>query len=380
MQTLYSFFLRRIISCFLICQQFVGILSHINSYFNSSEINMMENENSTKYIICSKCFKDTGLQKEAEQLGVKKQLPCPICGKIDGAKLDKNELEEVCNRFFLKGSFYRTLFGGSRNLNVYFENSKQDDMICTSSLLADMNLLKEKFGIAIGWYGPQMWKVGFNDWMETLESANHKKRNATIEDIIQRCSNFYLSKNDYFYRIRTNLCDEELLSQTYDAPIRQNLQSGRFNINSKSVFYGSFNIETCIHETRVTIDDDIYIATFHSTMELKLLDFTRVLKKGEEITPFEDLSTALSMIFYAGKQSYKITQAFSLIAMERGYDGIIYPSFYNQVRDEDCRNLILFGRPVLEGKLEMTSVNHLVLNKVEYEYTLGPVLARQNEP
>ena len=86
------------------------------------------------------------------------------------------------------------------------------------------------------------------------------------------------------------------------------------------------------------------------------------------------------MIFYAGKQSYKITQAFSLIAMERGYDGIIYPSFYNQVRDEDCRNLILFGRPVLEGKLEMTSVNHLVLNKVEYEYTLGPVLARQNEP
>jgi hypothetical protein len=93
----------------------------------------MENENSTKYIICSKCFKDTGLQKEAEQLGVKKQLPCPICGKIDGAKLDKNELEEVCNRFFLKGSFYRTLFGGSRNLNVYFENSKQDDMICTSS-------------------------------------------------------------------------------------------------------------------------------------------------------------------------------------------------------------------------------------------------------
>lgn len=146
-----------------------------------------------------------------------------------------------------------------------------------------------------------------------------------------------------FYRIRTNPKSDFTSPIAYDAPPIQRLEDGRMNLECNTVLYGAFNVETCIHETRVAIDDEIYIATLNPTKELKFLDFCRIKAAKNEPTPFEQLGLAISQIFLAGTQSYRITQAFSKYAFEHGYDGVIYPSYFNSVRDKKFRNIVIFG-------------------------------------
>lgn len=145
------------------------------------------------------------------------------------------------------------------------------------------------------------------------------------------------------------------------------------NLNDNTVLYAAFNVETCIHETRVAIDDEIYIATLKPTRELRFLDFCRIKSSKTEPTSFEQLGLAINQIFLAGAQSYSITQAFSKYAYEHGYDGVIYPSYFNAVRDKKFRNIVIFGHPIAEGKVNVISIDRINLTKVKYDFTFGPV-------
>ena len=107
---------------------------------------------------------------------------------------------------------------------------------------------------------------------------------------------------------------------------------------------------------------------------------------------------AIHMIFLAGDHSYDICSAIALIAAEYGYDGLVYPSYFSllqtgkipfettfgishrripklaeQEQSKIIANLALFGRPVEQGKVEIRSVNRLVLRKVQYDFHFGPV-------
>jgi hypothetical protein len=66
------------------------------------------------------------------------------------------------------------------------------------------------------------------------------------------------------------------------------------------------------------------------TRDLKLLDLSGVLK--EDVTEFESLDMAIHMLFLAGGHSYSISRAIAADAHHRGYDGIIYPSYFSLVR------------------------------------------------
>ena len=93
-----------------------------------------------------------------------------------------------------------------------------------------------------------------------------------------------------------------------------------------------------------------------------------------ETTPFEDLSIAIIFLFTAGGNAYPITQAIATKVQEQGYDGIIYSSLFNQIRDKEYKNIALFGRPVEEGKVSIDNVNRLMLNTVQYQFLLGPAM------
>ena len=107
-------------------------------------------------------------------------------------------------------------------------------------------------------------------------------------------------------------------------------------------------------------------------MKLKLLDFTDVCGDPDETTPFEMLSIAISFLFTANNNAYAIIQALADQARGMGYDGVIYPSFFNQIREKEYKNIALFGRPVEEGKVRVECVNRLVLNSAQYSFVLGP--------
>jgi hypothetical protein len=137
--------------------------------------------------------------------------------------------------------------------------------------------------------------------------------------------------------------------------------------------YGSQDLQVCIHECRVTAEDELYVASLAATRDLNLLDLTHLLYE-EHVTEFESLDMAVHMLFLAGPHSYEITRLIAQGARAAGYDGVIYPSYFSLLRTggmpfetaygislrrfpqaagyeraKIIPTLGLFGRPVREG-------------------------------
>ena len=162
------------------------------------------------------------------------------------------------------------------------------------------------------------------------------------------------------------------------------------------VMYGSQDLEVCVHECRVTIDDELFVASLCPTRNLKLLDLTELIQ--EDTSEFEGLDMAVHMLFFAGKHSYKISRKIAFAAYSAGFDGLIFPSYFSLVRTgaipvdtvygisvqrfpsysehakaQIIQNIALFGRPIKDGVATVKCINRLVLNKVTYDVQFGPV-------
>lgn len=327
-------------------------------------------------VMCSECFQDQGLKYEACLVGNENDsVVCPICGKTDGKKLSYKQTLLLCYRFFIYGTYEKTEFGGTSVLNVSERSGRQNPDIAVSKKLAkDIAFLYDKLGIGVFYAAPQMWKVGLISWLEDLTGKNKRKKETALGKLIARMTPRTIGPDSLFYRMRTNIVDEPLEAKSYDAPPSIYASAGRLNTEGVPVLYAAFDIETCIHECRATINDTLFLASVKPIRELELLDFTEVNENSNETTPFEDLSIAIRFLFIAGTNAYPITQAIAGKVQEQGYDGIIYSSFFNQIRDKEYKNIALFGRPVEDGKVSIDNVNRLMLNTVQYQFILGPVM------
>ena len=94
--------------------------------------------------------------------------------------------------------------------------------------------------------------------------------------------------------------------------------------------YASTDLQICVHECRVTAEDDTYVATLAPNKDLKLLDLTPVLEEPES-TEFESLDLTIHMLFLAGEHSYEICRSIALAASEAGYNGLVYPSYFSLI-------------------------------------------------
>lgn len=61
------------------------------------------------------------------------------------------------------------------------------------------------------------------------------------------------------------------------------MNPARFSNGSSPVFYGAFDVETCLHECRVLAEDEICLATLLPTRDLTLLDLTDVPYDGADV-------------------------------------------------------------------------------------------------
>lgn len=326
-------------------------------------------------VVCSNCFHDIGLKKEAEKIGKNDNTTCPFCKSTTGKKLNKDDVEELCDTFFVRGSFHKTMFGGASVL-MFNNLGGSDNIKCIKTLKQDIKFLNTHFNINVFYYAPQMWRFGENEWLNDLRSRSTHKRNAAIETIIQRCSTYNLEKDTLIYRLRTDISNDVLSQKEYDAPPKQTYKNGRLNLKDNVVFYAAFDIETCIHEGRATMNDELYVASLKSKKILKLLDVTKIQESPNEITPFESLEIAIHFIFTAGTISYKTTRLFAQAILKQGYDGVIYPSYFNQIRDRQYKNIALFGKPIEEQKLKIIGINRVQINNVSYTISLGPALTK----
>jgi hypothetical protein len=307
-----------------------------------------------------------GLAFEARRVGRLSNEKCPNCGSEKGAKLTDETLSDLANRFFIHGSLLRADYGGATVLRFGDGN-----VAFPAWLEPDIRLFRERFGIAFRTHGPRTWRIG--EIVPLYKLQEESTRAAAVEDAIQRFPRRFLAAGEAFYRLRKGVeTGNESKANQYDAP-PQGCGRGRLDSAELSVLYGSQDIEICIHECRATVADICHIATLKATKQLQLLNLCGpVYNDGQ--TPFESLRLAIDYVFSAETYSYEITRAIARAAKAAGFHGVVYPSYFRDLRGDEIPNIGLFGHPVAKGIVELICANRLLLHSARYTFALGPCL------
>jgi len=342
-----------------------------------------------KYPLCSDCFNDFGLKLDAEKIGIEISRNCSNCNSVNGKKLDLKSIEYLAFRFFVKGTLFRSEYGAAPRVQF---NDKQTTSITFSDwLLDDIKLFENVLKIGFFHYGPRLWMIGEIEPLKSLISKNERKM--IISRILQEYPTKTLTPEDIFYRLRVNpsIPNDNL---EYDSSPQSG--NGRLDSLELPILYGSQDLEVCIHECRVTVEDDLFIASLVPLRNLKLLDLTELLT--DNTNEFESLDLAVHMLFFAQKHSYEICRDIAINIRDAGYDGIIYSSYFSLLRtggmpfdtvygisirripsfkqfakSQIIQNIALFGKPIFQGLVSVKCINRLCLSKVIYDYHFGPV-------
>lgn len=340
------------------------------------------------FVLCSSCFSNQGLRISAQKLGTKNNMRCKGCNKSKGYKLTKNILNDLAHQFFVMGSSIKSDYGGASR--IQFNESQETSIICTDDVDKDIKLFEKYLGVGFFHYGPRLWTLGYITPLEDLQEKD--KRMDVIRRIIREYPTLELHTSKVFYRLRVNPSEPSNIGE-YDSPPCPG--KGRLDSEGFKVFYASQDLEVCIHECRVSVTDELYVATVRPVKSLKMLDLSTEI--SEKCTEFESLNISITMLFYAGSHSYEILRLLSLEAYKKGFDGIIFPSFFTQARlgklpypsvyqsldnriDEfreiatsgKIPNIAIFGQPIEDKRIEVLSINKLILNRVVYDYFFGP--------
>lgn len=342
-------------------------------------------------VACANCFSDQGLRLDAERIGREIAGACPNCGAEEFKKLSIPSVGVLAHRFFVWGSMWRARYGAAPL--IQFNEHQKTSIEVATWLLDDVKLIERLLGVGFFHYGPRLWMIGEIEPLKELQRP--KKRRLIIDRILSEYPEKSLLPNESFYRVRVNPKSPTDPTQ-YDSPPAARAGRGRLDPAGYPVLYGSPDLEVCVHECRVSAEDDIFVATLASTRPLRMLDVS-VLLKDEDVTEFESLDIAVHMLFLAGRHSYKITRDIAEAARAAGFDGLVYPSYFSLLRigqmpfqttygishrripqyqddeqEKTIANLGLFGRPIESGAISVQCINRLVISRVGYEFHFGP--------
>ena len=350
--------------------------------------------NEDEVLLCSDCFEDEGLRIDAYKMGRELQEECPNCNSRSGSKLTKNLVESLAWRFFVSGTTIRCDYGAAPVIQINKHHFGKSDVTPSPWLKNDINLIEGAAKIGLFYYGPRLWMIGEVEPLKDLQRES--SRDAIIQRVIQEYPQEIIPSGTKFYRLRVNP-NKPSDPMEYDSPPVEFSGNGRLDSSELSVMYGSQDIDVCIHECRASVDDDIYVATFETSQEIRMLDLTHVLE--EDKTEFDSLDIAIHMLFLARSHSYEISRDIVKAAAKAGYDGVIYPSFFSLVRTgghpfetvyglslrryhpervkygdaHTIKNLGIFGFPLQSKLVKAVSINRLVITHVGYQGHFGPV-------
>jgi len=303
-------------------------------------------------------------------------------------------LRWLADRFFAWGSLRKALYGAAPI--IQFNDLRISDLDPLPFLEDDKRLLEEKGEIGFFLYGPRLWMIGQVEPLLALQNRFHRK--SVIKRILSEYPVRTLVSKDKFYRLRKEAKRPDDVGE-YDSPPARLSGRGRLDSRQLAVMYGSQDLQICIHECRVAAEDNVFLATLTPASDLKLLDLTHILRE-EGVTEFESLDMAVHMVFLAGSHSYDICRAIAKAAKHSGFDGVIYPSYYSLLstgsrpfetnlgmslriwekfaeyeQAKTVSNLAIFGRPIKERKVQVVSLNRVILSKAAYDVHFGPAIS-----
>jgi hypothetical protein len=368
------------------------MVDFILRYEGGGPYRKMNEANESEVVACSDCFKNEGLRLDASIGGIRDDSECKRCGSQVGKKLARAHLEILANRFFVRGTFHRVDYGGAPI--IQFNGRRETDIQIPNWLAKDVSLFEDLLGVGFFHYGPRTWMIGEVTPLVHLQEA--ESRGAIIKRILKEYPTKLIGAEQSFYRLRTNPADATNVME-FDSPPKKFLGRGRFDRERLPIMYASPDLEVCIHECRVSAEDELFFATLAPTRNLRFLDLTALLLDEHE-TEFESLDMATHLLFLAGSHSYEIARDIAWAAHEEGFNGILYPSYFSMLRTgfmpfetvfgishrkierfadreraKAIPNMAVFGRPIDEGLVQVKCINRLMLERVAYHYHFGPV-------
>lgn len=347
----------------------------------------------SQHLLCSNCFVDQGLRLDSMKHGLELHGDCPNCKSTDGRKLTKKHLVDIAYRFFVSGTTIRLDYGAAPVIQFNEHHYGKSNIAPSPWLKNDIKLIEEAAKIGFFHYGPRLWMVGEVEPLKALQDSTMRPK--VIERILKEYPAKVLARDEIFYRLRIGP-KHPAAPDEYDSPPVMLAGRGRLDSTGFPVMYGSQDIDICVHECRVTVEDDVYVATLKPTRDLRLLDLTELI--ADETTEFESIDMAIHMLFLAGAHSYVIARDIALATKNAGFDGIIYTSFFSLLRTgarpfetayglsirrfpkateyakaQVIPNFALFGRPLESGSVRVDCINRLVLTQIGYNAHFGPV-------
>ncbi|WP_158543350.1 RES family NAD+ phosphorylase [Dyella psychrodurans] len=302
---------------------------------------------------------------------------CKYCGASTGYVIDPQVAEELMHKFFVRGSIPPEV-GGPAPIFQFNRYHHVGEVTFATELDSDLERLSTLLGVGLFHYGPPLWRLGYTNYYQTLRGHSGvpiqgEERERIFHDIIRRCGATDLEpEKDLIFRVRKGEGLAPALASEFDSPPIGKDTSGRYESPGFPIFYGADDVETCLHESRVTLSDSIAVATFSPSKELKVLDLDDGIDDSSASNPFDRVDILLRRLAYAGKHDYDLCRELAAMIYAQGYDGFFFTSYFGQAHKKRLRNIALFGHPVSDGKLLLKSVNRVRLLHVGYEFEFGP--------
>ena len=347
--------------------------------------------------LCSDCFYDLGLKFESLKFGSKTGAQCPNCRSSEGKHFSLKDIKVLAYRFYVLGTVVKSDYGAAPL--VVFNEFQSTSGTLKEIIGPDAALFEKALGIGFFEYGPNAWMFG--EITPLLGLQKKRQRPELLQTILSTYPEITLHPGDLFFRVRINPDDPTDILQ-YDSPPEHINSNGRFESKSNPILYGSPDLQTCIHECRTGVDDTIYAAALNPLKPLKFLDLTHIPE--DKSSPTESIDLALHYIFRARSYSYEITRDLAKIAKTKGFDGVIFPSYFSalrtsapsfetiwgmpvrqleqskeRIRAQTIPNIGVFGRPISEDLIKVEYLNRVHLESASYSLRLGPLLTEKME-
>jgi hypothetical protein len=332
-----------------------------------------------KSLLCSDCFRNEGLRLEATKMGMRAAFVCSNCGYRSGSKLRYKHLEKLTNQFFVAATMPHGI-GGYAPILQYNPDRPFDEVEFDSDTARDWGLIKSHIKGGLFHYGPPLWRIGVTEHYDDANIVSDK----ALGEILEKLTIKTIPKGFKTFRIRKNVDPKSVMSPSqYDIPPPEVVREfGRFDDAEVQVLYTSQSVPVCLHECRVAVTDDIFVATFEAAMDLRVADLTADYAQ-RAASPFEDLRYFFNGIFLTRDESvYGIARRIAAsIKSKLAVDGFITDSFFTTISQEPLsQNYCFFPETLERQKLKLHSLNRLHLQTASYSYLFGPNFSNYISP
>lgn len=292
--------------------------------------------------------------------------------------MNSKALHELQQQFFSRATAPNQLRDEIAVLGVVEDEAPEDiGLKLRPEAESDRQLIENKIRGRLWYRSPKLFYLGVTNHFGLYASLS---KDVVRNEIVPKLRSTEIEPNDIFYRIRINLSDDDKFSEgQYDAPPKtRRREFGRFDNPKLNLLYGSPNLQVCIHECKVVVADDIFVASLAPTKKLRMIDLTGSYDQPEDIDPFDDLRWFFRGLMHSNhSSSYRHCRRLAQTIRElTDADGFIYSSYYTNVTGDTggtAINYALFGRALSEGKVKVVSINTIRLERVSYDYHLGPL-------